>query len=294
MGANSLPRRFAKRLLAPLLNESTYSLLQAAAMGWDIRRGAWYEPELELLPLAVRPGETAIDIGANYGLYAYHLSRVVGPNGRVYSFEPIPFTARTFRHIQRALGFSGNVELVAKGCGEKAGEVSFTVPVMSTGAISAGLVHMGRNDERPGKEKHVNYDTRQVTCEVVTIDDYLVGAENVSLVKCDIEGADLYAMRGAKRTLERHKPTVIIEITPWYLEGFGLEVNDVTGFFDELGYECFRYDNGTPQGVNVRPTQSPSIARLVPTPPEAIVEDNWVFIHPARRGRFASLLSRAN
>jgi FkbM family methyltransferase len=290
VGANSLPRRVVKRLLAPLLNETSYSMLQAVAKGWDIRRGTWYEPELELLPLAVRPGETAIDIGANFGLYAYHLSRVVGPAGQVYSFEPIPFTARTFRLVQRGLGFVNNVELVAKGCGEKAGEVSFTVPVMDTGAISAGLVHMGRNDERPGKEKHASYATRPISCEVVTIDEYLGLARDVSLIKCDIEGADLYAMRGARETLEQHKPTVIIEITPWYLEGFGLEVKDVTGFFDSLGYQCFRYDNGTPQGVNVRPTTSGGVRRLIPTSAEEIVEDNWVFIHPARRDRFASLM----
>src|SRR5260221_12767759 len=96
MAANSLPRRIAKRLLAPVLNETTYSLLQAAAMGWDIRSGAWTEPEIEILRHAVKPGDTAIDIGANYGLYAYHLSRLLRGTGKVYSFEPVPFTAGTF------------------------------------------------------------------------------------------------------------------------------------------------------------------------------------------------------
>jgi FkbM family methyltransferase len=274
VAANSLPRRVVKKLLAPMLGERSYSLFQALAMGWDIRRGAWSEPELELLPLALRPGETAVDIGANFGLYAYHLSRIVGPRGKVFSFEPIPFTARTFRLIQRGLRFGDNVELVAKGCAERTGRVAFTVPVMDTGAISAGLVHMGRNDERPGKEKHANFRTRQVECDVVALDEYLGDVRDVALIKCDIEGADLYAMRGARKTLERDRPTIIIEITPWYLQGFGLQVSDVTDFFFELGYECYRYEN----------------RRLYPTRPEDIVEDNWVFIHPSRRDRFATIL----
>src|SRR5262245_35964871 len=99
MAGNTLPRRVAKRLLAPLLNESTYAALQAVAMSWDIRRKAWWEPELELLPKLVERGDTVLDIGANFGLYAYYLSRAVGPSGRVYCFEPIPFTARTFGYV---------------------------------------------------------------------------------------------------------------------------------------------------------------------------------------------------
>lgn len=273
MGANSLPRRMMKRLLAPVLGEGTYSVLQAVAMGWDIRSGNWSEPELELLPLGLRAGETAIDIGANYGLYAYHMSRAVGPTGKVYSFEPIPFTARTFRLVQRGLRFK-NVELVNKGCGDKTGVITFDVPVLSNGQISAGQVHMGRNDDRSGKERYADWKTRKVDCEVVVIDDYLPNLNEVALIKCDIEGADLYAMRGAKRTLEKHRPTVIIEITPWFLEGFGLRVADVTRFFFDLGYALYRYESG----------------KLHPAATEDIVEDNWIFIHPSRRERFARIL----
>lgn len=293
MAGNSLPRRVLKRLLAPMLGEGTYSVLQAMAMGWDIRRGAWFEAEIELLPLAVKPGESALDIGANFGLYAYHLSRAVGASGKVWSFEPIPFTARTFKIIQRALRFGGNVELVAKGCGDKTGHIAFTVPVMKTGAISAGLVHMGRNDDRPGKEKYAKFDTREVVCDVVALDEFLANeARPVTLVKCDIEGADLFAMRGARKTLEKHHPTVIIEITPWYLEGFGLKVEDLTGFFAELGYGCYRYDNGSPVGSYKKHTSDPSRRRLIPTRPEDIYEDNWVFIHPERASRFGDLLPK--
>jgi hypothetical protein len=147
---------------------------------------------------------------------------------------------------------------------------------MDTGAISAGLVHMrGRNDSRPGREKHARFDkTKDVECEVVTIDDYLPDVKNLSLLKCDIEGADLFAMRGARKTLEKHKPVVVIEITPWFLEGFGLSVAEVVTFFQDLGYRCYRYDDG---------------GRLVPTPTDAIVEDNWVFVHPQNAARVRAL-----
>jgi FkbM family methyltransferase len=277
MAANSLPRRVIKKLIAPVLNDRTYSLFQAVAMGWDIRSGSWWEPELELIDRVVRDGDVVLDIGANYGLWAYHLSRAVGRSGKVYSFEPVPFTAQTFRLIGRALGFLGNVELVNKGCGETAGRIEFTQPMQQNGAISAGLVHMvGRNDQRPGREKHARFEqTRNIECDVIAIDAFLPTLERVSLVKCDIEGADLYAMRGARRLLQRHKPVVIIEITPWFLEGFGLKVADVYGFFEELGYRCYRYDDG---------------GHLISAAAADIVEDNWVFVHPDNADRLRPIL----
>lgn len=259
-----------------MLNESTYSLFQAVAMGWDIKNGSWWEPELELIDRAVREGDTAIDIGANYGLWAYHMSRAVGPKGRVYSFEPIPFTARTFKLIGRALGFLSNVELVNKGCGEKSERIEFTVPVQDGGAISAGLVHMGRRDDRPGKEKFANFEkTKKIECDVVTLDEHLGHIERLALIKCDIEGADLFAMRGARRLIEKHKPVVITEITPWFLEGFGLSVTDIYRFFEDLGYRCYHYDDG---------------GMLTATAPSDIVEDNWVFVHPDNSSRLRSIL----
>lgn len=256
-----------KRLLAPVLTETTYSLLQAVAMGWDIRRRGWWEPELELIERVVREGDTVVDIGANYGLWAYHASHAVGRAGKVYSFEPIPFTARTFRLIARALRFGSNVHLVEKGCGETSGKVDFTVPVQDGVAISAGLVHMvGRDDARPGKEQHAAFDrTKTITCDVVRLDDFLADADRIRFVKCDIEGADLFAMRGMRGLLAQHKPVVVIEITPWFLEGFGLSVADVYSFFEELGYRCYGYTDA---------------GQLVSAPASSIIEDNWVFVHP--------------
>jgi FkbM family methyltransferase len=275
MAANSLPRRVIKKLLAPVLGERSYAVFQALAMGWDIRTGAWSEPELELISHAVRSGDTVLDIGANFGLYAYHLSRAVAPHGKVYSFEPIPFTAATFRLVARMLAFS-DVQLVEKGCGEKSGRITFSVPLMDTGAISAGLVHMGQRDNaRAGRERHARFDkTKEIECDVVALDEFLPDVTNLSFLKCDIEGADLFAMRGARRTLEKHHPTVIIEINPWFLEGFGLKTADLVGFFESLGYRLYRYEGG----------------RLHATALEDVVEDNWVFVHPSRRDRLATLL----
>ena len=84
MAANSLPRRVVKKALSPLLDTRLYVLIQAVSKASDIWRGSWTEPELDLVPLAVRPGETALDLGANFGLYSYHIGRAVGDQGHVF------------------------------------------------------------------------------------------------------------------------------------------------------------------------------------------------------------------
>jgi FkbM family methyltransferase len=275
MAGNSASRRVVKRALAPLVNTKPYHWIRCLAMGWDIRTGAWTEPELDLIRYVVKPGDSVIDVGANYGLYAYHLSRAVGARGKVYAFEPIPVTCDGLRIITRALRLR-NVEVHEKGCQDKPGTLSFVVPVQENGAMISGTVHLaGRVNDRPGRERHARFDkTREVTCEVVVLDDYLPRLDNLSFVKCDTEGADYRVLRGARQLIRRNLPVVVAEINPWFLEGFGIKIEEFIGFFSEMGYGLYRYVDG----------------RLLRTPIEKIEEDNWVFVHDDRRHLVGGLL----
>jgi FkbM family methyltransferase len=268
-----------KTALAPVLNERSYKYLQAISKALDIRRGSSAEPELDLIPLAVRPGDTVLDLGANYGYYTYPLSRAVGPSGRVYAFEPVPFTYSTLVLVTRFLG-ARNVTLVPKGCSDAAGTVEFNVPVQKSGAPSAGQAHIGsRNDDRAGAEQQVKWNrSAHVQCEVVALDDYLPRLTNLSLIKCDIEGAELLAFRGATRTIETHKPSIICEINPWFLTGFGLRLEDLIAFFAGRGYGLYHYTDAK---------------KLVPVSLREIVEDNYVFLHPDRLAPFRPLIDAA-
>jgi FkbM family methyltransferase len=275
MPANSALRRSTKRLLQGLLSNHGYKYFQAFSKAWDIRNGTWSEPELDLIPFAVKPGETVVDLGANFGLYTYHLSRVLRDRGRIYAFEPVPFTFETLQLVAKILRFR-NVELIEKGCSDQPGKISFEVPVQSSGAFAAGQAYIGgRKDDREGKEQQVRWSgTREVKCEVVRLDDFLPEVDNLTLIKCDIEGAELLAFRGAEKLVARHLPTVICEINPWFLEGFGIRLEDLTGFFFDQGYRLYQYKGKA----------------LCPVDMKDIVEDNFIFIHPEKLSRFSSLL----
>ncbi len=275
MGANSLLRRIVKKTIHPFLSEKYYIRIQATSQARDIASGNWSEPEIELLKYAVNQGDRVLDLGANFGQYAFHLSEAVGKEGVVYSFEPIPYTFQTLSLVAEKLGLR-NVELINKGCGNENSKTSFNVPLQESGALAAGQSYIGtRNDEHEGKEDQVRWqDTIAIECEIIKIDDFLPNLENLSLIKSDVEGAELFAFRGAEQLINKYLPTIICEINPWFLDGFGVKLHDLTDFFFSKNYKMFFYKEG----------------RLLEANVEKVVEDNYVFIHPTRVQRFADLI----
>ncbi|HYF24457.1 MAG TPA: FkbM family methyltransferase [Baekduia sp.] len=274
MAANSPARRAAKRLLMRALPERAYATVQGWVMAADIRSGRLSEPELALVPLAVHDGDTAVDIGANYGLYTYHLSRAVGPGGRVHAFEPIPFTYAALRVAARLLRLR-NVDLHAKGCADREGRCTFEVPVQHSGAIAAGLAHLRVADMATGPVPEGCSATREVAGELVALDRFAPWPAGLSFVKCDIEGAELLALTGFAATIDEHLPTVLCEVEQRHLSRFGLRREDVLRFFTERGYAAFEVRDGA----------------LCEVTAPALRDGNLVFVHPARLARLTPLLA---
>ncbi|HMS42759.1 MAG TPA: FkbM family methyltransferase, partial [Pyrinomonadaceae bacterium] len=220
-------------------------------------------------------------IGANYGIYAYYMSKAVGKTGKVYSFEPVPFTFETLKIVAKFLGFSHNVELVKKGCSDENGTINFSVPVQESGAFAAGQAYIGkRNDDHEGKEQQVKWQgTREVEAEIVRLDDFLPEIADLPMIKADIEGAELLCFRGAEKLISKHLPTVICEINPWFLQGFGIRLEELTDFFIEKGYKIYFYTNKNGE------------KHLREVEVKYVVEDNYVFLHPSRAEKFAALLN---
>ena len=80
-----------------------------------------------------------------------------------------------------------------------------------SGAFSAGQAYIGgRNDNRSGSETQVRWSgVKEVSAELVRLDDILPTIKNLSLIKADIEGAELFAFRGAENMIDHYRPSVI-------------------------------------------------------------------------------------
>jgi len=155
----------------------------------------WGEHELWALDKFVRRGGTAIDVGANDGVFAFAFSKLVD---QVEAFEPNPDYARFAR---RMLGLRAHVHEVALS--NKAGAAEFVVPVSEDGTV----LHLG-GSLRQSSGSHGK--TLRFDVTVRTLDSY--GFEDVRVVKIDVEGSEMQVLEGGRETIERHRPALIVEL----------------------------------------------------------------------------------
>ncbi|MFL5900503.1 MAG: FkbM family methyltransferase [Solirubrobacterales bacterium] len=231
-------RDAAKRIFWRLLPRSAYQRLLAYSKARDFASGRFREPELDLVAALVEAGDTVVDVGANHGMWTLALSPAVGETGRVYSFEPVPFTFGVLGAVVRRAHLA-NVTLVNKGCSDRVATMAMTVPLQSSGSSDDLQAHLS---QRRGEDEGNADESVDVSCEMTTLDATLAGVEGVSLLKLDIEGAELLALRGAVDLVARDRPAIVCEIDAAFLAGFGQEPRDVVEFLGQWGYEAHRYD----------------------------------------------------
>lgn len=269
-----------KKVLYRLFGPKRYVYFQYLGKVRDIKHRTVWEKELHLLPMIIQKGDSVIDVGANFAVYCYHLSKAVGEKGIVHAFEPIPFTYTVCAKLLSRFRLH-NVHLYAKGCGNQNGVVEFETPLQSFGAISAGTAHLGgRNNTLEGRERHYRFtQAATVECPVVRLDDFLTGIGKISFIKLDIEGAEYFALQGARKMLARDHPIIQCEINPFFLKGFNIDLTEFLGFMTGLGYRLYfyEYENGH--------------HRFTEKWLKDITENNYLFIHPDRLARLETFIA---
>lgn len=180
------------------LRERLTQIVMPAALYYRSRiadEAIWGEHELSVLGEIMRPGGTAIDAGANQGVFAYAFSRIAA---QVEAFEPNPDYAR---FAQRMLGRRARVHQLALS--DKAGRAEFVVPLGDDGTV----LHLGGtlSDGGAATAKSMRFDV-----ELRTIDSF--GFRDVRAIKVDVEGSELAVLAGGRETILRDRPPLIVEL----------------------------------------------------------------------------------
>lgn len=163
--------------------------------------GLYERAYMRLLPLFVRPGSVAVDVGANVGAYTRALARLVGHSGRVIAFEPVPPVREV---LARSCADLSQVTIVGEALSNTArAAVELQVPLLTGGVPEPALARMDAPRGRPV------WRTYQVPSS--RLDDHADLIDGVSFVKADIEGQEVAFLEGAVRTIERFRPAVQIE-----------------------------------------------------------------------------------
>jgi FkbM family methyltransferase len=164
---------------------------------------------------------TFVDLGANIGYFSLLTAQAVGPAGRVFAFEPLPSMADFLARNVRDNGLDNVVQVVRKAVSERTDVVGFCF------------------DEHNSVSAHIHTEGHPagstIDVESVTLDTFLAeaGWPPVHLVKMDVEGAKLAAIRGMRELVGRNKELVLV--FEFLHQHFGVDTERLHELFDTLG-----------------------------------------------------------
>jgi len=242
-----------KSLLKTLLIKTTGPRLQQAIRQFYLTRQivtdrSFREPEMDGLKKLVMPGDVVADIGANAGGYTRELSLLVGPGGKVYSFEPVPDTFAVLQNVVRKAGLN-NVVAFQCALASEAKQDKIVIPQLDgfTGYYWAHLAQPGD----AGKTIDVEVKIFDQLAQEQSLD-------RLGLVKCDVEGSELDVLQGSCGVISRFKPGWLIEVS----QATNMDVFKF--LLQGHGYRAFVYQGGFVETLQYRDTEY----------------SNYFFLHP--------------
>lgn len=184
-----------------------------------------------IAPLVPRDGVIA-DIGAHSGQFTKLFARLV-QKGDVYAFEPGGYALSILRPVVW-LRRLHNVTIIPTGLSDKPGEEILNVPLKKSGAVGFGLAHIG--EELSGR------DVLSQRITLTTLDRFVIeqGLSRLDFVKADTEGWEPYLLRGARKTIAKFRPSVLIEVSEKQLAQSGSTPQEIFEIFAPLGYCIFK------------------------------------------------------
>jgi FkbM family methyltransferase len=185
--------------------------------------------EIRFMGERLRRGDLAVDIGAFKGAYTYWMQRFVGKGGQVIAFEPQPRQAAYLRKVLAAMKYA-NVTLEAMGVSDAVGTLRMFVPASG---------HEATFESRKAEEQAC----QTVDVPVTTLDAYFAErAVGPAFVKIDVEGHESAVLAGARETLARFRPTLLVECEARHrADG---DVRPVIEGLTSLGYESSIFLHG--------------------------------------------------
>lgn len=204
--------------------------------------GAYELPLQRFIQKTILPGMVCMDVGANIGAVSLHLALRTGPEGKVFAFEPVPANAARLRENCQRNNLCNWLQVV---------EVALSDQNASLALLIASAAH---SNQGMGSLVEVDHGDlcHQISVESQTLDSFCEtnSVGRLDFIKVDIQGAEPLFIQGAKQTLRRLKPTLVMEVAPSSMGATGFASNDLIALMESLGYSAFLLDSkGTKKSV---------------------------------------------
>jgi len=203
-----------------------------------------YEPEtLAAIRRWVKPGMTALDIGAHTGFVTLCLASQVGERGRVCSFEPFPDNFRLLEKNVRSNRLP-QVHLFPLALSDRSGTANLTRNPVNDGGHSIG--NQQQNPDLAG------WDPEELKIQVPTksLDEWLTeyNIDHVDFIKIDVEGAEGLVFAGARKLLSSPAaPVIICEVADAAQRSVGQTEAGLRRILYGFGYHSFWLRKGYPE-----------------------------------------------
>ncbi len=199
--------------------------------------GKWEHDSTEIVSSTLKEGDVFFDLGANVGYFTLLAAQFVGRRGQVYAFEPVPEIFAKLEQNVKLNGFN-HVTLVNAAVTDRSGKVAIEDVSCLTNLGTASLV-----PRQPG--------IPMLEVPAVSLDEFCRShtITRIKLIKMDIEGAEMLALRGMSDLLSASRaPDLLCEVDDALLSRMGARAEDLCEFLSSLGFQIYRL---TPRGLQV-------------------------------------------
>jgi FkbM family methyltransferase len=223
-------RKMNKTFIANMSSECRMIIDPDMSISWMYILGHYEKHIQRYLKKVIKPGMTCIDVGANVGFFTILMAKLAGPSGKIISFEP---NGKAIRLLEANLQINGlkNVTIEEIALFNRCGFLDFNVGLHQSDAYSSigEIKHAGA--------KNSLFISRSVQCS--TLDSYFHTnhIERFYVMKIDIEGAELFVLKGMENTLQKNKDAIlIIELDDTTTSGLGYCAKDIEQWLIERGW----------------------------------------------------------
>ena len=191
------------------------------------------EQEINLVKKFIKSGTDSIDVGVYRGVYSYEMSKY---SEKVHSFEPNPII---FKYINKNLKkFIKNINLYNFALSNQNKTMNLKIPIRNSNSnkeIFEEYYEMGKATihNENNIENYENFEIQTKTIDELSFDN------KISFIKIDVEGHELEVIEGAKNTIKRDKPVLLVEIEKQYTKK---EVAESINFINSLGYKSYFFN----------------------------------------------------
>lgn len=181
------------------------------------RNRTWAKHEPETPYLADLPGApVCLHVGASDGRHSYVMTQVA-PKARIYAFEPSAFAFEVLKVGIAWHRIGKQVTAIHAAAADKPGELLLVTPKKTSGRMGRAYAYVA--ETRPNGQVRPDLDDTGMDVQptpVITLDGFCAehGIDRVDFIRMDIEGAELRALQGALKILDRDRPTCCSRSTP--------------------------------------------------------------------------------